>query len=121
MAAYATMDKAPVCTAELIMLAHARYLPTNDRPAVTCICVAAHRQGARRPALEAKRCEIGGSWRHHLTVDGIRLVKGGNLRGARPAHPLNLAAIAKAANARGVCSSAARDGVARTARLSSMN
>ena len=42
-----------------------------------------------------------------LTVDGIRLVKGGNLRGARPAHPLNLAAIAKAANARGVCSSAA--------------
>jgi hypothetical protein len=52
-----------------------------------------------------------------LTVDGIRLVKGGNLRGARPAHPLNLAAIAKAANARGVCSSAAsRDGVARTAR-----
>ena len=31
MAAYATMDKAPVCTAELIMLAHAR-LPPNQRP-----------------------------------------------------------------------------------------
>ena len=118
MAAYATMDKAPVCTAELIMLAHAR-LPPNQRPPCGDMHLVWLLIGKELGDQLSKRrgVRLEGLGDIILTVDGIRLVKGGNLRGARPAHPLNLAAIAKAANARGVCSSAAsRDGVARTAR-----
>ena len=118
MAAYATMEKAPVCTAELIMLAHAR-LPSNQRPPCGDMHLVWLLIGKELGDQLSKRrgVRLEGLGDIILTVDGIRLVKGGNLRGARPAHPLNLAAIAKAANARGVCSSAAsRDGVARTAR-----
>ena len=85
MAAYATMDKAPVCTAELIMLAHAR-LPPNQRPPCGDMHLVWLLIGKELGDQLSKRrgVRLEGLGDIILTVDGIRLVKGGNLRGARP-------------------------------------
>lgn len=110
--------KPPVCTAELVMLAHAR-LPPAQRPPCSDLHLVWLLVGQEVGDQLSKRrgVRLEGLGDLILTVDGIRLIKGGHLRGARPAHPLNLASIAKAAASRHVSSSAAsRDGVARCVR-----
>ena len=86
MAAYATMDKAPVCTAELIMLAHAR-LPPNQRPPCGDMHLVWLLIGKELGDQLAKRrgVRLEGLGDIILTVDGIRLVKGG-ICGARGPH-----------------------------------
>ena len=77
------MDKAPVCTAELIMLAHAR-LPSTQRPPCGDMHLVWLLIGKELGDQLSKRrgVRLEGLGDIILTVDGIRLVKGGNLRGA---------------------------------------
>ena len=81
MAAYATMDKAPVCTAELIMLAH--MVHRNQRPPCGDMHLVWLLIGKELGDQLSKRrgVRLEGLGDIILTVDGIRLVKGGNLRG----------------------------------------